>query len=119
MPLALVLSLRWTTRTRSHLGSLAWTHCCSHIIPGDFVKSIAAAGDDDDDDAMDVEAPVKRRQFTAPAAAMREIANAGDEEDPFADTRAGRIADRESEYHVSTSLPLPIAFLLILAFSLL
>ena len=38
-----------------------------------------------------------RRAYNAPAALVHEAQTAGDAEDPFKDTRAARISDREDE----------------------
>eukprot|EP00041_Stephanoeca_diplocostata_P034395 m.1171206 g.1171206 ORF g.1171206 m.1171206 type:complete len:1238 (-) comp24513_c0_seq1:788-4501(-) len=64
---------------------------------GNFVNSISAGdGVDDDDDMSGTMAT--RRTYTMPKAAMREIEESAPEADPFAESRASRVADRESEY---------------------
>ena len=59
-----------------------------------YVDSIAAGDEMEEDDV-----PTNRRTFTMPKSAMAEVErSASSAEDPFADTRASRISDRESDY---------------------
>jgi splicing factor 3B subunit 1 len=64
-----------------------------------YVTSIATneAEEDDEDEYVPVAPAQQRTTFTAPKAVLDELPP-GEDIDPFADTRARRIADRENEY---------------------
>eukprot|EP00040_Diaphanoeca_grandis_P037207 m.241356 g.241356 ORF g.241356 m.241356 type:complete len:1231 (+) comp33773_c0_seq1:225-3917(+) len=64
---------------------------------GNYVTSIDVGGDMDEDD--DEGAPATRRTYTAPKSALLELEKEPEgAQDVFADTRASRISDRESDY---------------------
>ncbi|XP_039260143.2 splicing factor 3B subunit 1-like [Styela clava] len=65
-----------------------------------YVTSIAPNEQEDDDEVEDVNAALlgKRQTYTAPAAVLNDIPQSDESYDPFAETRAQPILNREDQY---------------------